>query len=336
MARPLRIEYKGAWYHVMSRGNQKQPIFYNDLDRKKFLKILGESSRTFEVEIHGYVLMENHFHFLLTTPRGNLSRFMHQFNSAYTIHFNRIHQLVGHLFQGRFRSPLTEAERYLYKLSRYIHLNPVRKKRNKNLPLPEKIKILEEYGWSSYPAYIGRRPPPSFLFMDKILDLDDTSKGFRKEAAEYRRFIISGLKEGVRDPMEESKAGNILGSDEFIKSIGKYIDEKRGVRGYTRMREIVPEITLDEIAAKVAEKFNADKDKIKKRRGRPAAGRRILLELCSRYLRKDMSLVELGNELGGISPSAFLMNRQRLLEDFQENNDLKKKFEKIRRELLSD
>ena len=132
MARPLRIEYKGAWYHVMSRGNQKQPIFYNDLDRKKFLKILGESSRTFEVEIHGYVLMENHFHFLLTTPRGNLSRFMHQFNSAYTIHFNRIHQLVGHLFQGRFRSPLIEAERYLYKLSRYIHLNPVRKKRNKN------------------------------------------------------------------------------------------------------------------------------------------------------------------------------------------------------------
>lgn len=135
MARPLRVQFPNAWYHVTSRGNERTSTFRDDHDRRKFLEILEESCRLFRVEVHCHVLMSNHFHFLLKTVLANLSRFMQRFNTSYTVYFNRRHHRSGHLFQGRYKAILVDADAYLLELSRYIHLNPIRLKKLKDMPV---------------------------------------------------------------------------------------------------------------------------------------------------------------------------------------------------------
>jgi REP element-mobilizing transposase RayT len=126
MARPLRIEYAGAFYHITSRGNERKEIFKDEQDFVKFLTYLESSVQRYKAVIHVYCLMSNHYHLLLETPLGNLSQIMRHINGAYTTHFNAKRQRAGHLFQGRYKAILVEADEYAGELSRYIHLNPVR------------------------------------------------------------------------------------------------------------------------------------------------------------------------------------------------------------------
>ena len=141
MARPLRIEFPGALYHVTSRGNARQRVFRDDEDRETFLATLAWVVARFRWRCHAYCLMDNHIHLLIDTPQPNLSRGMRQLNGVYTQRFNRRHRRVGHLFQGRFQAILVEKEGYLLELARYIVLNPVRAKM---------VKTPERYPWSSY------------------------------------------------------------------------------------------------------------------------------------------------------------------------------------------
>ena len=149
MARPLRIEFPGAVYHVTSRGNARQKIYRNDEDRETFLATLGWVVERFGWICHSYCLMDNHFHLLIETPLPNLSRGMRQLNGVYTQKFNRRHNRVGHLFQGRFKSIVAERDSYLLELARYIVLNPVRAKM---------VKAPEHYPWSSYRPILGSHP----------------------------------------------------------------------------------------------------------------------------------------------------------------------------------
>ena len=126
MTRPLRIDYPDALYHVTCRGNERKEIFRDDHDRSAFLEKLQSSLEVYALRLHAYVLMNNHFHLVLQTPKANLSEFMRQFNVSYTGYHNRRHQRAGHLYQGRFKAVLVEADSYLLELSRYVHLNPVR------------------------------------------------------------------------------------------------------------------------------------------------------------------------------------------------------------------
>ena len=145
MARPLRIEYSGAWYHVTCRGNEKRNIFRDDADRDKLIEILSANLKLYRIELHSYVLMQNHFHLLRMTPEANLRNFMQRFNTTYTAYFNRRHRRSGHLFQGRYKAILIEKDEYLVGLSRYIHLNPVRIKKYSQLEIEKKRKILKGY-----------------------------------------------------------------------------------------------------------------------------------------------------------------------------------------------
>jgi putative transposase len=169
MARPPGIEYQGAWYHVTSRGNERGKIFRDDKDRIRFLEALRESIEKFRVEVHCYVLMSNHFHFLLRTLEANLSRFMQRFNTAYTAYYNLRHHRAGHLYQGRFKAIVVEADEYLKELSRYLHLNPVRLKRYKKLTIEEKVRILKKYNWSSLPGYMGLGKRDEFVTYGAVL-----------------------------------------------------------------------------------------------------------------------------------------------------------------------
>ncbi len=151
MARPLRIEYDGAWYHVMNRGAGRKSIFYNDHHRALFLELLYEIHNRYQVEIHAYCLMGNHYHLLMRTQRPNISRAMRHLNGVYTQRYNALQRKDGALFRGRYKSILVEAESYLLRLSRYIHLNPV---------ASILVRVAEEYPWSSYVDYINPSKKP--------------------------------------------------------------------------------------------------------------------------------------------------------------------------------
>ena len=195
MARPLRIQYPGAYYHVTCRGNARKKIFFDSLDQKIFLKKLSLSLEVYNVSLLGYVCMPNHFHLLLTTPEGNLSEFMRHFNISYTSFFNRRHERVGHLYQGRYKAFLIEADNYLLKVSRYIHLNPVRMKAYSEKSFKEKWEGLLEYGRSSLLGYLSVRGREDFVNYRMVLNYmgGDNHKGRQS----YRRFILEGIKEGI-------------------------------------------------------------------------------------------------------------------------------------------
>ena len=160
MTRPLRIEYTGAHYHVTSRGNERKAIFRDDTDREKFLELSGRAVEQSGIRVHAYVLMSNHYHLLIETPRGGLNRALRYLNGVYTQVFNRRHKRVGHLFQGRYKAILVEKDAYLLELSRYIHLNPWRVNRG-----TDPIK----YRWSSLGPYLGIRVGPSWLTVREVM-----------------------------------------------------------------------------------------------------------------------------------------------------------------------
>ena len=163
MARPVRIEYKGAVYHVTIRGNNRNAIFAEDSDRERFVVDLEESVQWFDVRLYLFCLMTNHVHLVLETPRANLSSFMHRLQTAYTVYFNRRHDQSGHLMQGRFGAAVVDEDEYILKLSRYVHLNPVFVRAHQSKSPRERTEILRAYLWSSYRSYVGLSKSLSFV-----------------------------------------------------------------------------------------------------------------------------------------------------------------------------
>jgi len=204
MARPLRLEFSGALYHITSRGDRQEDIFLNDDDRRDWLEVLAIVCARFNWVVHAFCQMTNHYHLLIETVDGNLSRGMQQINGAYTQRFNRRHGLVGHLFQGRYKAILVQKETYLLELARYVVLNPLR---------ANMVKSLEEWRWSSYPFITGREAPPQWLDTDWLLGRfgPDRSKAIH----EYRRFVMAGR--GLLGPLQETRHQLLLGDDAFVE-----------------------------------------------------------------------------------------------------------------------
>ena len=206
MARPLRVEYPGALYHVTSRGNAGQNIFRYDKDRLYFLGLLGELVERFNWLCHGYCLMNNHYHLMIETPRGNLIRGMRQLNGIYTQKYNWRYKKTGHVFQGRYKAIIVDKDSYLLELSRYVVLNPVR------AHVTEKP---EEWKWSSYRATAGVDTSPEFLTTEWLL----SQFGDRKKRAEdrYKKFVIEGIT--GESPWKDLAGQIFLGDKEFIRQI---------------------------------------------------------------------------------------------------------------------
>src|SRR5271155_480502 len=165
MARPIRIEFEGALYHITARGNERREIFRSDADRTLFLATLEQCVKENGLLLHAWCLMPNHYHLIVETPRGNLTKAISWLQTTYTIRFNRRHARNGHLFQGRFKAHLVDADAYAMKLVRYIHLNPVRP-RNKAAIRREDWGKLEAFPWSSHRDYLGLRKAPAWRSMD--------------------------------------------------------------------------------------------------------------------------------------------------------------------------
>ena len=227
MARPLRIEYPGAFYHVTSRGNEQQDIYKSKKDREQFLHYLETAKERYGAVIHTYCLMDNHFHLLLETPKGNLSQIMRHINGAYTTYFNVKRKRAGHLFQGRYKAILVEADEYAEELSRYIHLNPVR---------AGMVKRPEEFEWSSYLNYIGKRKAEWFT-TDFILGYFDRKNSSAHK--KYQKFVEDGLGGPDKSPLFETVASTLLGSFEFVNEITeRYLENKNKDRNIPALRAL--------------------------------------------------------------------------------------------------
>jgi putative transposase len=233
MARPLRIEFPGALYHLTSRGNARQPIFLDDEDRRAFLERLGEVVESHHWGCHCYCLMTNHFHLLVETPEPNLSRGMRRLNGQYSQRFNRRHDRVGHVLQGRFTGILVEREAHLLELARYVVLNPVR---------AGMVASAEDYPWSSLRATLGLAPAPSWLRFEGLL----ARFGSRSR---YREFVREGR--GAPSPWAGLR-GALLGSDEFVERLAGRLDRKASESELPRGQRLAHREPLDALLSLAA------------------------------------------------------------------------------------
>ena len=295
MARPLRIEYPGAWYHVTCRGNEKKNIFRNDTDRDKLLEILSGNLKLYRIELHAYVLMQNHFHLLLMTPEANLRRFMQRFNTTYTVYFNRRHHRSGHLFQGRYKAILIDRDEYLLEVSRYIHLNPIRIKEYSQLGIEEKRKILKRYFWSSYAGYTRMRKRQPYVRYSEILDMAGGGDGFHGRR-KYEQFVLDGVMKDMNFGFWKGVRGQaVLGSDDFVdwiyeRFLSKKEIDRRELSGVKELQRGPG--TVGEIVRAVSQEFGVEEEALCRPRGVPAA-RSILMELCRVHLSGKMSFAEI-------------------------------------------
>ena len=227
MARPLRIEFAGALYHITSRGNDRQSIYRNDADRTHFLEQLQGACDRYDWLCHAYCLMTNHYHLLIQTRAATLSKGMKYLNGKYTQHFNKRHARTGHLFQGRFKSILVDGDGYLLELARYIVLNPVRARM---------VHTAGEWPWSSYRATAGMVSGHTCLTTDWVLSTFGTHK--RHACERYREFVERG--DGQPSPWESLKNQVYLGSDQFVDDMQSMIQPEQSLRDIPRPQKSPP------------------------------------------------------------------------------------------------
>ncbi len=285
MARPLRILFPGAWYHVMNRGLEQRKIFLNPADIRRFFGLLAEASERFAIEIHAFCLMGNHYHLLMRTREANLPDAMRHIDGVYTQSFNRAHGRDGPLLRGRYRAVMVQADRHLVGASRYIHLNAVD---------AGEVHLPEQWPHSSYRAYLGADDQPPWLHISMILDWF----GPVGSRARYRAFVEEGVDQATRAFYTAARLSPILGSvpyrHEIAAVLGKDLEERMPEMPDARQLRVRP--TLRAIARAVAEAFEVKEDEIRAIRSgknsRAAVARGAFIDLAvrvGRYRIRDAS-----------------------------------------------
>lgn len=219
------MEFEGAVYHLTGRGNARQRIFADEKDCARFVELLVESLGRYDVALHAYVLMGNHYHLIAETRRPNLGRWMHWLTTAYTVYFNRRHRRGGHLFQGRYKSIVVDAEGYLLSLSRYVHLNPVRGKVIGPGDPVERRRRLRGWRWSSYGGYSGLAKAEAWVTQERVLGEIGGARKARRLG--YRRFVEEGLLQEIQSPWEAVQWQTALGREHFLQRLKDHVEKKK-------------------------------------------------------------------------------------------------------------
>ncbi|MCD4775836.1 MAG: transposase [Candidatus Aegiribacteria sp.] len=330
MVRSLRIQYPGAYYHVTCRGNERKLIFADAQDQKALLEKLSLSLEIYNVSLLTYVCMPNHFHLLVTTPDGNLSEFMRHFNISYTSSFNRRHDRVGHLYQGRYKAFLIDSDNYLLSVSRYIHLNPIRIKAYAEKSIDEKRGILLNYEASSFSGYLSVLKRRDFVNYSNVLDYIGGDN--RKGRQEYQKFVESGIDQDTENPLESGKGIGIVGGADFVQSIKeRFLNMKASEREQPALKELRKELKPEELINRFTKLINKSRDDICQR-GKRSLERSMLMELLYRFCR--ITQPEIGRLLGGIDYSSVSQARKRLHIKLENEPQLKKRFEKLSDQLI--
>jgi len=314
MARALRIQFEGAVYHITSRGNERREIFKDDADRVRFLEILELSLNTYQVLLYSYILMENHYHLLVETPQGNISEFMRHFNITYTSYYNRRHNRVGHLYQGRYKSILVDKDSYLTILSRYMHLNPIRVGEIIDWTVREKGNYLKGYPWSSISGYIDedKRLP----FIDYSLVLAEYGGDNVKGRMNYWKEICMDIPGGLN--IKDKVVGqSVLGRDGFVKWVRREFAKAEGdKREIPSLRGILRYSSKDEILKVISDETDEGEEGILKGKG---ALRQMAMELLYKY--GGLKGMEIG-QMMGLDYSTVSQGRKRLRERLKKDKEL--------------
>jgi len=301
MSRPLRIEFPNAWYHVMNRGRRKEPIFTEKKDYFIFLNTIKETCEVWHLRVAAYCLMPNHYHLLVQTPRGNISRCMRHIDGVYTQRFNRWHGSDGPLFRGRYKSLLIEEDTYLLQLVRYIHRNPIR------TGLTERI---DDYPWSSHRGYISLHPKWEWLYKEKVLGMLTEDSIERGKA--YRKFMASEDNEELVKIFTQRRWPFYLGGKEFVAMLKKgFFPEKVNLE-VPQSNELAPDV--DQIIRSVSRFYRMSPEElVHSRRGHFNEPRNVAIYLI-RKLRGD-TLKETGDYFGidNYSSVSSVVGRMRVL-----------------------
>jgi len=279
MSRPLRIEYPGAWYHVMNRGRRREEIFLSRHDYEAFIQVLQETSEAWNLKISAYCLMPNHYHLLVHTPDGNISRCMRHVNGVYTQRFNRYHGKDGQLFRGRYKAVLVDADSYLLEVMRYIYRNPLQ---------AGLTDTLNDFEWSSHHGYLSRAKKWDWLYKDVLLSMLSAKPG--KQRSAYLDFVSLGSPEEIERFYTLKKLPSILGTDSFKEWIGEKFDQLRfhGEIPDSRQLAFSPQKIID----LVCDHFKVDKEELSlSRRGKENLSRDVAIYLVRQKCRCTLSEV---------------------------------------------
>ena len=303
MARPLRIQYPGAYYHVTCRGNERRKIFIDHNDRYRFIGLLKESLEIYHVILYGYVLMDNHFHLVLQTGLANLSEFMRHFNICYTGWFNYHHKTCGHLYQGRYKALLVDADNYLLELSRYVHLNPVRIDNLSKAGPDEKWQYLSQFQWSSLAGYVNVKKVVDFIDYHLVLDMVGSRPA-------YQRFMHDGLRKGLKDVFEDVYCQTILGTKDFVALVKTEYLESGSIHEQPSYRDLITRLLEPiNVISICSDVLGEDVDHLKQRSG-DGVDRGIVADMLYRYC--GITQRAIGELLGGIGYTGINMLRCRL------------------------
>jgi len=308
MARPLRIEYEGAFYHVTARGNERKRIYYSKADYEKFKAYLEEAQDKYGYLLHCYVLMTNHYHLIIETPRANLSSVMHYINGSYTNYINIRKRRSGHLFQGRYKAILVDRDSYLLELSRYLHLNPVKAKM---------VERPEDYPYSSYRAYISTNKK-DIVYRELILGM--VSKTKKEAIYRYKNFVDRAIGAEIDNPLQNVYGGMILGGTRFIKeALSRLSEEDLYKEDISHRRALRSAYRLEDVIDSICVYFDIPWDDLPGNKNREHRNTAIYL------LKKYTGLTnrQIGQLVGDISYSAVAKVYQRFSEKLKRDKALR-------------
>lgn len=316
MARAIRIEFKGALYHITARGNERKAIFRDDEDYEKLTEIFEQAKTKYSLIVYCYSLMSNHYHWLVETPEANIAKTMHFIQTTYTIYFNRKYQRAGHLFQGRYKALLVDKNSYLLELSRYIHLNPLRAKI---------VKQLEDYRWSSFQDCIGLRK-------SALVDAETILKQFGEEESisqkKYREFCYQGKGVNWERYKKDIYAGVILGAKEFTQRIKERIKNQKLSKEVPSSRKLKIRKSKQRILELVCKFYEKMIDEVFRQK---SEARKVAIYLLRKYT--EMSLNAISELFGGIHYSGISKTVKRIEEERKINVTLDKKLHLMEAEI---
>jgi REP element-mobilizing transposase RayT len=311
MSRPIRIQYSGAVYHVMNRGNARQRIFKTSEHYQLFLRCLAEVVQLWHCTLHAFSLMPNHYHLLIETPSGNLSRVMRHLNHVYTQRFNRMTGRDGHLFRGRYKSILVEDDAYLVELIRYIHLNPVK---------AALTKRPEQHAWTSHHYYMGRSAP-DFLTTDRILGYFGRRKNLARR--KLHEFVVQGVPAALERQLSGQRLPSVLSSENFEKWIQWNFVKDLEDDEVTYVPVCPPKISEGVLRAAVCRYVESDWSSLKNPKGRREQQKRAqAIWLYRYYLKAGYGAL---SKVFGVAPSRIsrIMQKEGLVsQDLREQISL--------------
>jgi REP element-mobilizing transposase RayT len=336
MARPLRIEFPGACYHVIQRGNFRFPVFGEERDRDLLLEKLAEFAERFRVRVRAYCVMVNHVHLYLQTEEANLSRFMQSFLTSFTVSYNLRHGSGGHVFQGRFKAYVVEEDSaYRDRVTRYIHLNPACIPSLREAHVEVRQAAIRDEAWSSYAAVIGLRSCPTWL--DRVAVLAGFPGALAAKQKAYGAYVEQGLTEEFWEPATAAAAQTVIGSDRFVDRLRRGLTELSENLNLRREagqhRALQAWVSLDDVLAAVARQYDCQPADLLRRHRRGDEARQVLLYLAAVCCHGRYSLTDLGQRLGGITVGAVCAGRYRLARRLAREQGLAARVRALQREL---